>query len=157
MMPALDLVQPEHAAKLGRLSRFAFANNRRVGLKQTDDLLAGRHLFALQDPPRRLRDDLLDQREELGQRPRDPLGRGGGLGGHHLLHMLGPGHDRGGHVKQVPIGGFEPLGGRLAPLPRDLHNPLHLVPGLLGEVRRGLLGDDGAIPQQRAWPSPAPD
>jgi hypothetical protein len=82
------------------------------GLTQTGQLLTGRHLFALQGPPDRLGADLLDQREVLVYSLHDLLGHGCGLGRQPLLYVRGTGHDRGGQVEAVAIGGGEPRGGR---------------------------------------------
>ena len=59
---ALDLAQPAHAAALRGFPRFPLAHNRGVGLKETDNFLAGRHLCALHDPAYGLRDHLHDPR-----------------------------------------------------------------------------------------------
>lgn len=48
-------------------TRFAAPDDGCVRFKQTDEFLAGRHAFAVEDAPRRLSDDLLDQRQIVRQ------------------------------------------------------------------------------------------
>lgn len=72
---ALGLRHPQHPAELGRFPRLAFADNRRVGFKQTNHLLARRYRLPLQHPSCGLRDDLLDPRHERLQRVEQSLSR----------------------------------------------------------------------------------
>ena len=97
--PTFALREPDGATTLGGLPRLAFAHKGGGGLKQTNELLAGRHLFALQDAPGRLRDDLLDQWDALVNGPHDALRRSWNLDRQPLLHVRGTGHDRGGQSR----------------------------------------------------------
>src|SRR5450756_513451 len=63
--PAIDLVQPDLVPKLGRLADLAPADDLAVRLEETHQLLERRHRLAIQYPPTRLSDHLLEEGHEL--------------------------------------------------------------------------------------------
>ena len=105
---AFDLPEPDLVTILSRLPGFAPADNVRMRLKDTDDFLIRGQLFALEDPPLSLGDDLPGAGQESGQ----DLGQGApGLRGPVLQSSPGlfglP--DRGpGDAHQFTISGFRP-------------------------------------------------
>src|SRR5436190_23802035 len=77
--PAVDLVEPELAAELGRLTGLAAADQRGVRLEQAEHLLGGGDLLAPEHPPGGLVDDPRDQRREPVEARAEPdRGRGAG-------------------------------------------------------------------------------
>src|SRR3989304_5971073 len=70
---AVHFVRPDLMAILDRALRFAPAEDVRVRLKETDDLLRRRHLLFLEDAAHGLLNDLLHARPERFQRGRQSL------------------------------------------------------------------------------------
>src|SRR5262245_15021445 len=64
---AFDLVEPDDAPELDVLAEFALADNGRVRLKQTDELIASRDALAIQHATGGLAHDLLDARHHVRQ------------------------------------------------------------------------------------------
>jgi len=57
-------VEPDLAAELDRLIRFATTDDVAVRLKDTDDFLSRRHFLTFEDPPLGLGNDLLDSEND---------------------------------------------------------------------------------------------
>ena len=62
---ALHLIQPDDTPKPRGASGLALADNRRMVLEHTPQFLRRGHIFLLDHPPRRLRDYLADQRDDV--------------------------------------------------------------------------------------------
>jgi hypothetical protein len=110
-----------------------------MGLEHTHQFFQRGHSFPLDHPPRRLRDYLADQRDDVVQNDRQFLASLGRLGLEPCANLLGLPHGRPRDVEHVLIGGLHPVGCLRAALPRRLHDPFHLA-----------LGTARAIPQDRA-------
>src|SRR4030095_11692875 len=69
----IDLVQPDHASKFGRLAGLTFADDRGVRLEQADQLLARPQLLVQEHAASSLVNNLLHQRDVVLQRPEQLL------------------------------------------------------------------------------------
>lgn len=128
---ALNLAQPEHAPELHQLAGLTLTDDRRVWLKQADQLLARGHLLTLEHPPCGLLNHLRHTRDERLTGFVEALGEAvsllfGALLA-VLLHLLSLLNHLRGQVEQLRVALLDVLG-------RLLATPTRRIDKLLGNL-----------------------
>jgi len=148
----VNLGEPDRPPKFGWPPQLAFADDRRVRLKQADHFLAGPDRFAQEHAPRRLADHLVDQGTEVIQRVGQPLRVASGPFAQSATHLHRLLHHGGGSGQQLLIGAVHGLFRPFAALTRALHDALHVALGRAGARAKGSAGQACRVLQHRGGP-----
>src|SRR6266511_1451982 len=153
---AFDLAQPDYSPKLGRLAQLALANDHRMRFEDTDQLLAGRHLLAVQHPPPGLGDHLCDARNERLQRGIQAQRLGAGLLRERRLKVLCLSDHLGRQANQAPVAVLQCVR-RAFPAPsRRVNQPFHHPTHTAGAVAKGRTAELRPIWQHSFGPQDGP-